>query len=769
MDCISEHDGGDGLKRDWAPLKILNSRLWLAVKELALSCYNGENHSFLLYITILLSKTKLLQNKPGLLQTMLINQIPGFAIATLDGSDGLLSAKALADIVAREIPLLLLDSRDFMECHVHVDGAIQELRNLDKRLNEAGTGNFYHYSTMAFLHQTLTDLMRQHRRVKHIGHRMTRTSTKTLELADPAPKIEPSKIVPLWAQIGALLEEASIKDSPEAEKAPAQKEDDMKRFLAQELTERYLALKGERPTLVYPEWGQWRDCSDVPKEHFRDAQMRMMGQLVRCTSRQMLDEFLAVLTLASPLTIAVELGRSKTRKKLESGGGGSLFCKRYGLKRTYLWKELLQVAPGAHWEDAQFHLLGILKKQALGFEGWFQTRSYLQCSPEIKAAIIEVLMSPMTHSVNLGALNRIDRVLMQMHSDRRKPGIGRDLASCQILQRAWVDVDVYHHVATRMKYVAKVSYAMLLLTGYTITALTLVNVNIPEAIPADVASYCNLGLSISAGLTSALIAFLDPTTKWQKLRAAALALEAEIWKFRSCADVYSRNMTSSDVEAPEETLGHFIAAVEDSVLKSAGVSQTSFLSTFSFSRAPASVTVYRHGQYEGAACAGTSRSGDPEVEDDHNSCLSAREYMALRFHSCVHFYQQRLPRYARWHAVNQAILAVASGLLTVLVYLGATHWCSACTAGTAALTAWSEFNATQRKMSRYSETVHEAHQILLWWQSLPRMQQTASFDLLVQRCEICFASENSSWVSSMNQRHGQRMTSKEDAPDDEQG
>ena len=118
MDCISEHDGGDGLKRDWAPLKILNSRLWLAVKELALSCYNGENHSFLLYITILLSKTKLLQNKPGLLQTMLINQIPGFAIATLDGSDGLLSAKALADIVAREIPLLLLDSRDFMECHV---------------------------------------------------------------------------------------------------------------------------------------------------------------------------------------------------------------------------------------------------------------------------------------------------------------------------------------------------------------------------------------------------------------------------------------------------------------------------------------------------------------------------------------------------------------------------------------------------------------------------------------------------------------------------
>ena len=37
------------------------------------------------------------------------------------------------------------------------------------------------------------------------------------------------------------------------------------------------------------------------------------------------------------------------------------------------------------------------------------------------------------------------------------------------------------------------------------------------------------------------------------------------------------------------------------------------------------------------------------------------------------------------------------------------------------------------------------------------MQQTANFTVLVQRCEACFASEYSSWVSSMSaQREAQR-------------
>lgn len=39
-----------------------------------------------------------------------------------------------------------------------------------------------------------------------------------------------------------------------------------------------------------------------------------------------------------------------------------------------------------------------------------------------------------------------------------------------------------------------------------------------------------------------------------------------------------------------------------------------------------------------------------------------------------------------------------------------------------------------------------------------RMQQAASFPLLVQRSEECFASEHSSWVSSMSAQHGHRKT-----------
>jgi hypothetical protein len=43
---------------------------------------------------------------------------------------------------------------------------------------------------------------------------------------------------------------------------------------------------------------------------------------------------------------------------------------------------------------------------------------------------------------------------------------------------------------------------------------------------------CRLFLTMLSSLVAGYTAYIDPLTKWHELKAAALDLEAEIWKFR---------------------------------------------------------------------------------------------------------------------------------------------------------------------------------------------------------------------------------------------
>ena len=701
VDCITEDDFG--LQRDWSPLEVLRSRL---------------------------------------IQAMMGNQTPGFAVSTLQNFWGLSSMKALADLVARRVPLLVLDSRDPPESKIQsASSAIQHLEELEERLNKQGTGNFYHTSTLAFLHQVMTNKLQNHTRLDLIQGCLS-----SMEMSDTSIKM-------LWQQIEKLKKEASSVERAKAAEVGAKKSQKDERWpLAESLVDQFLCFKAAALC-----WNGFDGVSELPKAHWEDALQRMVGEVARSESLEDFNKFLEHYSMV------------KTAKDLAAlkGSYDSLFCVKQGMKNGQLFKSIVQVAEGADLRHAKSRVLESLQAELRSLDDAFEPRSYLPCSPDIKNALMELLLSPMTHSANLADLVHIERVLMQIHMDRHVRSIG--LTTCQLLQRAWINVDVYSHVAQRMKYVTKISYAMLLLTGYAITVVSVVNVNMPGALPENVADYTVLGLTVCAGLISALVTFLDPATKWQQLRAAALLLESEIWKFRSSAGVYFRDMTSTYAESVEEALGNATCMIEDSVMKSASISETSFFAKFRVSGVPRSLNIYRHGQYEGAGCSGSLPS--PQGQDDHYSDLSADEYIALRFEPLVSFYQRRLPRYARCYAIHQAILALAASVLTMLVYFGAAQWSSVCAAGVAAVTAWTEFNSIQKKMRRYSETIHNANQVLLWWHSLQSMQKTASFPVLVERCEACFGSEHSSWLSSrlITQQGLNKLSGTVNSAEDEDG
>ena len=55
-----------------------------------------------------------------------------------------------------------------------------------------------------------------------------------------------------------------------------------------------------------------------------------------------------------------------------------------------------------------------------------------------------------------------------------------------------------------------------------------------------------LGLTIANTVLVALVTFVSPGSKWEQLRGAALALESEIWKFRTRSGPYARGSSFSD-------------------------------------------------------------------------------------------------------------------------------------------------------------------------------------------------------------------------------
>jgi hypothetical protein len=116
------------------------------------------------------------------------------------------------------------------------------------------------------------------------------------------------------------------------------------------------------------------------------------------------------------------------------------------------------------------------------------------------------------------------------------------LAGARAIAYAWDAVDICNHVASKMKIVTKVSYALLIVLGILIGAITIVHMNLrAELIPEERGplmsdSALNVFTTIFAlinGVVAGVINILGPFQKWTRLRGAALAIESEIWQFRT--------------------------------------------------------------------------------------------------------------------------------------------------------------------------------------------------------------------------------------------
>jgi len=339
--------------------------------------------------------------------------------------------------------------------------------------------------------------------------------------------------------------------------------------------------------------------------------------------------------------------------------------------------------------------------------------------------------------------------------------------------------------------VARWSYALLLAVSLFTAVITTVSLNRPDVVtPGELESAVMVASLLSFALTGAITIY-NPGTRWQQLRGAALALESEIWRFRTRSGSYSGSgHMDSDSEAAEVMLERYVEDLARHVLESGNMAETSLLARFDgifgAPRGKKASLKYRHGQLSNARVDGTfgqsNRSDQASsqlwssvaflkdsaltkelqgtgvrkiLHNDHHSPLTADEYLELRVRPHLAYYQGRLPSYARirvWHETLMMATTIA-GIL--LAFLGYASWGAAPAAVATVLTAWSKFVMVDKKLQRFSDAITSLDSLIRWWRLLSSVEKAnlSKISQLVGGCEMTFQTERQGWVSTSMATH----------------
>lgn len=307
------------------------------------------------------------------------------------------------------------------------------------------------------------------------------------------------------------------------------------------------------------------------------------------------------------------------------------------------------------------------------------------------------------------------------------------LAALKALNYAWSTVDVCNRVATEMKSVTKSVYITLLFLGLLVGVLTVVHLNDIRTISMVVLKNSVASVSLISGIIAGLASTISPSQKWTRLRGAALAIEAETWRFRTRTGVYAEdaqtdNPNSGSDDAAEQVLRNRAEAIKHQVLKASGVMNTYFMSYFELFDNPRYLKMFKHGQFEGSAVSGSFGSSrtavsksaiatvssaahlDPFSDDFHSPCRPS-DYITLRVEPQLRFYQGRLPGYDRSKTSSKSIIVFGTFTGVALALFEVVTWAAIATAVVAAFTAWTEFNGAEDKLTRYSDAISQVESV----------------------------------------------------------
>ena len=101
--------------------------------------------------------------------------------------------------------------------------------------------------------------------------------------------------------------------------------------------------------------------------------------------------------------------------------------------------------------------------------------------------------------------------------------------------------------------------------------------------------------------------------------------------------------------------------------------------------------------------------------DSHYQPVQPDNFIRFRIMPVLKYYKKKIPEYSKWRAITHTLLVLGSIASAILAIAELAVWAAIISVSTVSITAYQEFSGANKKMSRYSYTVHELQELIFWW------------------------------------------------------
>lgn len=325
-----------------------------------------------------------------------------------------------------------------------------------------------------------------------------------------------------------------------------------------------------------------------------------------------------------------------------------------------------------------------------------------------------------------GAVAGLERLLEQLisrYSDQETP-----------LKLAWQRFALYDANAGRQQKNFKRLRVWILVLGVlgTLLALSQTQLNLSlsgfnGSLGNQVLHYVIIVVPIAVAILIAAANRFSAGNKWVLLRGSAEAIKREIYRYRTRAEIYSKQQTTQvSAEAKlmrqVENIGRRLMQTEVN------------LSALQPYDGPIPPKMY-----------GTA------AEDDGLSYLTPDKYLNIRLGDQLNYYRLKTTRLEKQLMRLQWLTYIAGGAGTLLAAIGLELWIALTTALVTAFAAYLEYQQVENTLVKYNQALTDLANVRGWWLALPPEAQAlqTNIDKLVSHTEKILQTELTGWVQEM--------------------
>ena len=356
---------------------------------------------------------------------------------------------------------------------------------------------------------------------------------------------------------------------------------------------------------------------------------------------------------------------------------------------------------------------------------------------ELASQIRSVLVSPHAHQVNIHDMADAKRIVNNLIQSDRLPRTN-SLEGLLLMQQAWCECDVAHHLANRYKIQTKVLYVCQLLLAWLVILFSQVQLGATSSIASSDIVFV---LAVLHGAVVSVEGYLRPKPKWQALRGGATALESMMWLYRTRVGQF-RMGPAQDPRNPEIVFCRQLNEWTEDLFAAGDLQRSAWSKSFSSS-------IHRHQQCEGDPAKKEAAPEDAAI-DDHYSPVQPDLYISFRLMRRMEWYQKRLPTYIFHAWVFKLLVLSCTVACAVLARFGQPTAVVIITAFSSSSTTWSEFVDAGSKVERYSRAVRTMSRLLNWWKHLTEVERASMENIagLIIETEQAIAKEQTNWMPS---------------------